>query len=337
MTVTPEVADTSPLLKRRTVLIGLAGTVVLAGLPATQAWADDTAFDITAGTDLFDVATTDGPVVQYPRMLGAVLTVRTGTLPAGTRIRLTWDPRVYSPQESPVLTKGPQPFNCHQQGKPTSKKNTAIVIDQDLEAGEPYVLALGAGRQLRYPHDVIDDPTPLKLTLNSSRFTGNREAKPKATSHRTRNTWGAAISVGWEIVTWGDGFHTWLPSGIVVRATGPAAIPKGTRVEVRVDRRVFNSSIVGAKNTHQAPGRAHGEALVAIYAIPQRIPAKSLFVIPVEANISTPTGKIASFEAPTVDLIATTGSSWQRLTGAESAARVDNATDAASRAKYGPQ
>lgn len=328
----------APALNRRTVLVGIASTVILAELPAGAAWADDMTVDITAGGDLFDVAASRGSLMQFPRLLGAVITVGSGTVPAGSRVRIAWDKRVYSLQETPLLTSGLQQYGCHQQGRAATNGNittVTIVIDEDLNSGEEYVLAIGVGRQLRFPHDVIDDPRPMKLTLSTSTSTNTRDAKPEKTPRQTHDQWGAAVSVGWDIVTWGDGFHTWAPGVIVVRSAGPSAVPKNTLVEVRLDRQVFGALRVGPESAGQAVGVQQGQAIVAQYRLPQAVRAGDLLTIPAETTTHLLGEALESLESPTVSVRAMSGFAHQRFTGVESSARTDSAFNRQTKALYG--
>ena len=85
-------------LSRRSLLAGLGiGTVALLAATTPASWA---ASGVTAGLtpdpETIDVATTDGTTVAVPVLLGGILTVSGGGLPAGTRIAVTWASALYA-------------------------------------------------------------------------------------------------------------------------------------------------------------------------------------------------------------------------------------------------
>ena len=100
-------------LSRRNLLAGLGiGTVALLAATAPASWA---ASGVTAGLtpdpETIDVAITDGTTVAVPVLLGGILTVSGGGLPAGTRIAVTWASALYAVEAAPVLTRGTDAFD----------------------------------------------------------------------------------------------------------------------------------------------------------------------------------------------------------------------------------
>jgi hypothetical protein len=332
------VAQKAPIVGRRTLIAALAGGVALAVFPAGSAFADDTSVSVTVGADVFQVATASGVAVQLPRMLGFVLTLERGMLKAGSRAQLTWDPRVYRVSPMPMLTCGGRHLGCHWEGEATTTsgvRTQVVVLDEDLIAGESYVLDAGAGRQLLYPHDIVDEPRALSAQIGSSRTARKHQHKPVRTSRRTSADWGAELSIGWEMVQWGEGFHTWYPALIAVRSTGPASIPHGTKIEVNLDSQLFENLVVGVEGAKQATGRSLGPIVAATYTVERQVPAKTVLTIPVSADRRVPESALSSLEPPLISIGSRSGSPNQRATGGESATRSDSAFDAETRALYG--
>ena len=57
------------------------------------------------------MATTDSTTVAVPVLLGGILTVSGGGLPAGTRVAVTWASALYAVEAAPVLTRGTDAFD----------------------------------------------------------------------------------------------------------------------------------------------------------------------------------------------------------------------------------
>ena len=156
-------------LSRRSLLTGLGiGTVALLAATTPASWA---ASGVTAGLtpdpETIDVATTDGTTVAVPVLLGGILTVSGGGLPAGTRIAVTWASALYAVEAAPALTRGTDAFACSFDAPPSDDGTTAgatVVLEADMPDGD-YTLALGSVRALTYPDDVIDPPAATSLTL----------------------------------------------------------------------------------------------------------------------------------------------------------------------------
>ena len=151
-------------LSRRSLLTGLGiGTVALLAATTPASWA---ASGVTAGLtpdpETIDVATTDGTTVAVPVLLGGILTVSGGGLPAGTRIAVTWASALYAVEAAPVLTRGTDAFACSFDAPPSDDGTTAgatVVLEADMPEGD-YTLALGSVRALTYPDDVIETRPP---------------------------------------------------------------------------------------------------------------------------------------------------------------------------------
>jgi len=97
-------------LSRRSILTGLGiGTVALLAATTPASWA---ASGVTAGLtpdpETIDVATTDGTTVAVPVLLGGILTVSGGGLPAGTRIAVTWASALYAAEAAKLGLPVPQ-------------------------------------------------------------------------------------------------------------------------------------------------------------------------------------------------------------------------------------
>ena len=188
-------------LSRRSLLAGLGiGTVALLAATTPASWA---ASGVTAGLtpdpETIDVATTDGTTVAVPVLLCGILTVSGGSLPAGTRIAVTWASALYAVEAAPVLTRGTDAFACSFDAPPSDDGTTGgvtVVLEADLPEGD-YTLALGSVRALTYPDDVIDPPAATSLTLALPDGDEQVAQEPVDTGTSTDSLWGATTGVIW--------------------------------------------------------------------------------------------------------------------------------------------
>ena len=83
-----------------------------ATIPSASWAASGVTAGLTLDPETIDVATTDGTTVAVPVLLGGILTVSGGGLPAGTQIAVTWASALYAVEAAPVLTRGTDAFAC---------------------------------------------------------------------------------------------------------------------------------------------------------------------------------------------------------------------------------
>ena len=325
-------------LSRRSLLAGLGiGTVALLAATTPASWA---ASGVTAGLtpdpETIDVATTDGTTVAVPVLLGGILTVSGGGLPAGTRIAVTWASALYAVEAAPVLTRGTDAFVCSFDAPPSDDGTTAgvtVVLEADLPEGD-YTLALGSVRALTYPDDVLDPPAATSLTLSLPDGDEQVAQESVDTGTSTDSLWGATTGVIWSPARWGAGYHLWNPVAVAITATGPSPVPAGTTIDVQVDAGAFTGLAVGPDGA-AVQGSVVGEVLRASYPLPDAVGAQEVLAIPVFTTLADLGDELPAYEPPLLALTNAEASSTQRLTGLEAATREDNAFDTASRARYG--
>lgn len=325
-------------LSRRSLLAGVGiGTVALLAATTPASWA---ASGVTAGLtpdpETIDVATTDGTTVAVPVLLGGILTVSGGGLPAGTRIAVTWASALYAVEAAPVLTRGTDAFACSFDAPPSDDGTTGgvtVVLEADLPEGD-YTLALGSVRALTYPDDIIDPPAATSLTLSLPDGDEQVAQEPVDTGTSTDSLWGATTGVIWSPARWGAGYHLWNPVAVAITATGPSPVPAGTTIDVQVDAGAFTGLAVGPDGA-AVQGSVVGEVLRASYPLPDAVGAQEVLAIPVFTTLADLGDELPAYEPPLLALTNAEASSTQRLTGLEAATREDNAFDTASRARYG--
>ena len=276
------------------------------------------------------------PPWRVPVLLGGILTVSGGGLPAGTRIAVTWASALYAVEAAPALTRGTDAFACSFDAPPSDDGTTAgatVVLEADLPEGD-YTLALGSVRALTYPDDVIDSPAATSLTLSLPDGDEQVAQESVDTGTSTDSLWGATTGVIWSPARWGAGYHLWNPVAVAITATGPSPVPAGTMIDVQVDAGAFTGLAVGPDGA-AVQGSAVGEVLRASYPLPDAVGAQDVLAIPVLATLADLNGELPAYEPPLLALTNAEASSTQRLTGLEAATREDNAFDTASRARYG--
>ncbi len=335
---TPKDASQPLRMSRRSLLSGFglgAGAALLVST-APQAHAAGAEVSLTPGEETTEVATTDGTTVTVPVLLGGTLTITGGSLPAGTRIALTWSSALYTTEEAPAITRDDEAFDCAFEAEPTDDGTTgsaAVLLGAVLPEGA-FTLALGSVRALTYPDDIIAPPTATTIALALP--DGDREVtqEPADTGTSTDLLWGATIGVTWTALRWADGFHLWKPDTVALHSVGPSPVPAGTVIDVQVDAGAFTDLAVGPEDA-EASGSVQGTVLRASYPIPEPVAADTILAIPIVATAAELSGELASYEPPLLALTNAAASQTQRLTGLETVSRQDNAVDAASKVLYG--
>ncbi|GAA4722164.1 hypothetical protein GCM10025782_20160 [Pedococcus ginsenosidimutans] len=331
---------------RRLVLGGAGASLgLLFVAPAAQAAGPGSAAGAGAGLQVLPpgeetwVATGSATQARLPAVLGARL--RTGTRhAAGTVVSVSWDRRLYEQTVPQLVGDDGRAVRVQVVGKPITdaagQTTTRVKVTDALVAGTEYLLSLGARRTLLYPHDVVTAPLPITVVVGDGAAAGSRHALAAAGT-ASSDLWGACVGAGWQQVSWGRDFHSWTPSVVTVRATGPGAVPAGSVVEVRHDERLVGSATVedldGTVLTRSHRGA--GGLLVVRWTLAAPLLAGHRVSYRVQARPSAPAGALPGLQAPTVSLRAAKASPGQRTTGLESLTRTDSAFDDATVATYG--
>lgn len=240
-----EAEASTPPIQRRSLL-------AVAGLSATSlqlspltASADDSNISMTPLNDsIFYLPTSASDVISLPGTLGRILSTTTRKK-AGVEIQATFDPHLYELLTLPVLSDEtravvPCEWAGHQDG-------TGVVkITQPLSPGKAYTLILGKRILVRFPVDIVDQPTGTQYQVRGkpSDKTSDRAGVKSKTP-----VWGVSTGASWELIRWGDGFHSWWPNLITVAALGPGATPKDMFVTVELDSRLITSAQLAPRDS----------------------------------------------------------------------------------------
>lgn len=335
--------QSSPSVTRRLVLGGAGAAVgLLFVTPSAQAAG---ATDSGPGLQVLPpgeeawVATGPATQARIPAVLGARL--RVGTRQgAGTVVQLSWDRRLYTQTLPRLVGDDGRELAVRALGRPVTdslgQTTVRVRVAEALVEGRDYLLSLGARRPLRYPHDVVEEPLPIRVTVGDGAAAGSRRSLG-GTGTTSGALWGACIGAGWEELAWGDRFHSWVPALVTVRATGPGAVPAGSVVGVDLDARLVHSMTVeGLDGTVLARSRrGPGGLVVARWNLAEPLPAGERVSVRVVPRSAGPIGSLPGLQAPTVSLRAAKASPAQRTTGQESVTRDDSAYDEESVAAHG--
>lgn len=328
-----------PAAGRRQILgVGAAAAFIALASPSARASAGIAPVIVLPPTEISWVATGPNTHVEVPTVLGARLSI--GALPvrSGTRVTISWDARVYAHTQPTVINAAGEHLNVRLVGRVradrTSGLSTATArLGAELTPGSTYLLALGVRRPLRYPEDIVSNPLPVTVSVGD---TGTNVRRTVGTRGSSDGLWGATLGAAWEPITWGEGFHSWIPSLVTVRSTGPAAVPVGTAVQVTLDARVTRSAVARASDgTELAWGSSRRGVLRLTWHLAAPLAAGDRRSIAVEIHPRNPLGSLFGFHPPTVSLRAPRGNTGQRTTGLESLSREDSSVDDHSRRTYG--
>ncbi|RJF41872.1 hypothetical protein D4740_07250 [Actinomyces sp. 2119] len=336
---------TTRTVGRRSVLIAVAvttGTACLGLLQAAPARAADPEVTIEAGGDLVEVATADGAVVQVPTVLGGLLSVGSAPLPEGTEVRVTWDPRLYEANPAPVLTVDGEALECSYSNAPSgtapstpssAPAQATVVLGEALPQGRSYLLCLGSTRSLTYPQDTVEAPEGTSITVSLPAGPAQAQQEAQASGTQTTELWGASVGAGWQMLTWGEGYHVWYPGSVTLRSAGPAPVPAGSRLTVQADAQVLASLVLG-QGADAVTAVTVGTVLSATYTTPGLTEGQML-TLPVTVEARDLDGPLDHLEPTVVTVSSPEAARTQRSTGWESVSRADDAYDEATRLRYG--
>lgn len=345
---TSEHRDTAPATRsprqvgRRSVLTAVAvttGTACLGLLQAAPARAADPEVTIEAGGDVVEVAATDGTVVQVPAVLGGLLSVGSAPLPEGTEVRVTWDPRLYEANPAPALTVDGEALECSYSDAPSAPSTSSapaqavVVLGEALPQGRSYLLCLGSTRTLTYPEDTVEAPEGTTITVSLPAGPAQAQQEAQASGTQTSQLWGASVGAGWQVLAWGEGYHVWYPGSVTLRSVGPAPLPAGSRLTVQADAQVLASLVLG-QGAEAVTAATVGTVLSATYTTPELAEGQVL-TLPVTVEARDLDGPLDHLEPAVVTVSSPEAAGTQRSTGRESASRVDDAYDEATRLRYG--
>ncbi|WP_030911860.1 hypothetical protein [Streptomyces sp. NRRL F-5126] len=340
-------------VSRRQVLVlgGLTlgvGVVNVAGLGGT-AYADSTADSPAGGVTLVPVGAS--PVVvlpgvgvqpaAFPRQL-AVQVQHAGTgLPAGTQVAITYDPRLYAPLPTAMVTSGRHrlPATSKTTTDPrTTLATCTVTLTDALPAGSEPVVVVGTANPALYPLDLVVAPAGATAAVGreNRKPTGRRSLK----SHRPKafggvaTPWGIEVSGVWERYEWADGKRWYYyPARVTLHNVGPGTAPAAAAISVALDPRIVRDvRITGARLDHKAhdagvrqlSSRRTASLFETHWTTRVRLKAGERLDLAVKVTTHRPARDLPTIKHPAVTLIDTGNHVTQRRTGLPSLSRTDS-------------
>lgn len=275
-----------------------------------------------------------------PRQL-AVRVVRTGDLPAGARIAITFDPRRYVPLTPAVITLDGRPVAADKAivvDSGTGEHTSTITLTQPVGATGELIAVVGTAHPLLYPYDLarrIVAPTARIRRTPGATESGRtlRPARPTSFGGPAR-PWGITLDTVWGGEAWGDNgeFHYPVPMRITLSSVGPGPAPAAVSFAVSVDPRLAAAiEVVSAQLNYRRFGRQIRRTattrtvsdLRTEWRAPVRLVAGDVLDVYLKVATVVPVGELTGIKHPVVALVASGASASQRLTGRENLTRND--------------
>ena len=319
-----------------------AGVVDLAGAAGPAAAAPDDAPTLQPIADTpVAVLSGDGTApAALPRQL-AVRVLRTGDLPAGTRIAITFDPRLYAPLTPAVITRDGRPVAA---GKAivteprTGEHTSTITLTEAGPATGELIAVVGTAHPLLYPYDLIRRPSTPTARIRRSPIAAEsqrplRPARPSSFGGPAR-PWGIEVDAVWGGESWGDNgkYHYPVPVRVSLRSVGPGPAPAAVSFAVSVDPRLVTAIEVASAQLNHRPWdkRIRPAATTrtpSVFRVQWRAPLRLApgDVLDVYLKVATerPARALIGVKHPVVAVVASGDASSQRLTGRETLTRTD--------------
>jgi hypothetical protein len=337
----------TPHVSRRQILTlaGLtlgAGVVELGGLagPAAAATGDEPTLQPIADSPVSVLSAAGAAAAAVPRQL-AVRVVRPADLPAGSRIAITFDPRVYSPLTSPIVTRDGRPVAATRTvdiDPKTGLRTSAITLTEAVPAGGDMIAIVGTAHPLLFPHDLLRRPAaPTARVRRGPHATdAQRSLQPgrPAAFGGAAQAWGTEVDVLWENRSWGDqdAYHYAVPVRVSLRGVGPGQGPSATAFTVALDRRLAGPVTVASAELNFKPygkglqvsgTRRTASQFRAGFSAPVRLGPGDVLDVYLRVAAVVPTGPVTGLAHPVVALAPAGQAASQRHTGKESVSRSD--------------
>jgi hypothetical protein len=275
-----------------------------------------------------------------PRQL-AVRVLRTGTLPAGARIAITFDPRRYAPVTPAVITLDGRPVAADKAvvtDTGTGEHTSTITLTEAVAATGDLVAVVGTAHPLLYPYDLVRHPAAPTARIRRSAQTAEsqrplRPARPSSFGGPAR-PWGIEVDALWGGESWGenDVYHYPVPVRITLRSVGPGPAPGAISFAVSADPRLVSAVEVASAQLNYRPygkriRRTGMTRTASVLRTQWRAPLRLVpgDVLDVYLDVATvlPGGQLTGLTHPVVALVASGAAASQRLTGRESRTRAD--------------
>lgn len=336
---------TMPQLSRRQALtiagFSLGVGVIELGVPMAPASAADPVPALEpVGDQPVSVLSGDGAAPAVCPQQLAVKVVRKTPLPAGTRITVTFDPRLYAPAQPAIVTLDGRTVaagSTTSTDPATGLRSCVVELAEVVPPAGDLVAVMGTAHPLRYPQDLVRKPAGVSAEVGGKVGTRSRRslqpARPSSFGGPAR-PWGIELSGVWGRKTWGDGdrFRYDYPVQVTLHGVGPGESPVPAVFGISVDPQVVTDIQVASTrlNDRSRPGAVRPQATTrgsSVYHVAWRaaVPLGPGDVLDVAFRVSTltPVGSLSTIKHPVVELLSRTAGAAQRRTGRESLTRLD--------------
>jgi hypothetical protein len=277
-----------------------------------------------------------------PRQL-AIKVVRDGvTLPSGTQLTVTFDPRLFAPVQPAIVTLGGRfvaAASTITTSSTTGLSTCAVTLKQAVPAEGDLVAVMGTAHPLLYPRDLVRRPSDASAdmapTARSARAHRSLQPARPSSFGGPATPWGIELTGGWSRQSWGDSGRFWYyhPVQVTMRSVGPGKVPVPASFAVSVDPRLVRHVAVASvrlnRKPHNGAVRLVGTSRTgSIYQTRWRssVLLKPGDVLDVRLRVSslTPSGTLETIKHPVVGLTAMGTDMAQRQTGQNSFTRLDS-------------
>jgi hypothetical protein len=270
--------------------------------------------------------------VAHPRQLAARV-IRGGPLPPGTRITMTYDPRLVAPLTEPLVLLDGRPVPATTATEPAGR--STVVLDQAVTGAGELMVVAGTAHPLRYPFDLVRQPAGPTAELHERAVTATRSLRPSrpAAFGGPATAWGLELTGVWNRQTWGDGFHYHHPVQVTVRGTGPGRAPEPAAFGITVDPRLvsdvtiesvrLNQDSLAGRRLRLAGSTRDSAAYRTDWTSSIRLAAGDVLDVRFRVRTLTPPGPLPGIKHPVVSLAAMGGLISQRRTGQSELTRAD--------------
>lgn len=278
-----------------------------------------------------------------PRQL-AVRVVRTTSLPVGARVAITFDPRLYTPLTSAVVSHEGKPVRADKAivtDPGTSLRTSTITLTEPVPATGDLVIAVATAHPLRYPHELIRHPSTLtapsariRRTPRDPESQRQLQSGQPPSSGGPAEPWGIELDAVWGGRSWGENgkYHYPVPVRVTLHSVGPGSGPAETPFVLSMDPRVVSAVRAGSVQLdHQPFGkgvRQVGTSRTASvhqtsWSVPVRLKPGSVLDVYLDVTTTSPAGPLTGVTRPVITLALTAAVASQRLTGKETLTRTD--------------
>ncbi|MET8256036.1 hypothetical protein ACFYPG_11630 [Micromonospora sp. NPDC005553] len=336
---------TMPQLSRRQALtvagVSLGVGVVELGMSSSPASAaDPTPILEPVGDQPVSVLSGTGAAPAVcPRQL-AVKVIRSTPLPAGSRISVTFDPRLYAPAQPAIVTlngRGVAAGTTTTTDPATGLRSCTVELTETVPSAGDLLVVVGTAHPLLYPRDMVRTPADASAEMRSARGGRSRRSlQPRRPSSfgGPAAAWGVELSGTWARKTWGDGgrFRYDYPLQVTLRGAGPGKSPSSLLFGIAVDPQVVGDiQVASARFNGQSragavrPVSTTRRPLLyqATWAAALRLGPDDVLDVSLRVSTLTPVGPLSTIKYPVIEVLSTTGATTQRRTGRESLSRSD--------------